>query len=75
MLDMLPHCFGMLAFFGKLESVDEFEVVEVGRYEGAPIPNETYAKVEFTFEDTTAQRLAGALRGLPHIRTMRISVC
>lgn len=51
MLDMLPHCFGMLAFFGKLESVDEFEVLEVGRYEGAPIPNETYAHVRFTFED------------------------
>ena len=51
MLDMLPHCFGMLAFFGKLESVDEFEVLEVGRYEGAPIPNETYVHVRFTFED------------------------
>ncbi|MEM4724274.1 MAG: hypothetical protein QXP01_04620 [Candidatus Hadarchaeum sp.] len=51
MLDMLPHCFGMLAFFGKLESVDEFEVLEIGRYEGAPIPNETYAHVCFTFED------------------------
>lgn len=51
MLDMLPHCFGMLAFFGKLESVDEFEVLEVGRYEGAPIPNETYVHVHFTFED------------------------
>jgi predicted dehydrogenase len=51
MLDMLPHCFGMLAFFGRLDSVDEFEVLEVGRYEGAPIPNETYAHVRFTFED------------------------
>jgi len=51
MLDLLPHCFGMLAFFGKLESVDEFEVLKVGRYEGAPIPNETYAHVHFTFED------------------------
>jgi predicted dehydrogenase len=51
MLDMLPHCFGMLAFFGKLGSVDEFEVLEVGRYEGAPIANETYTHMRFTFED------------------------
>lgn len=51
MLDMLSHCFGMLAFFGQLDTVDEFEVLKVGRYDGAPIPNETYAHVRFTFED------------------------
>ena len=51
MLDLLPHGLGMLAFFGKLESLDEFEVLEVGRYEEAPISNETYAHVRFTFED------------------------
>ena len=51
MLDMLPHCFAMLAFFGKLESVDELELVDVRRYEGAPIASETFAHVNFTFED------------------------
>jgi predicted dehydrogenase len=51
LLDLLPHCFGMLSFFGQLDSVDEFEVVDVGRYRGASIPNETFAHVHFTFED------------------------
>lgn len=51
LLDMLPHCFGMLTFFGRIDSLDEFEIVDVGRYRGAPIPNETFAHVHFTFED------------------------
>jgi len=51
MLDMLPHCFAMLAFFGKLDSVDELQLLDVGCYIGAPIANETYAQVTFTFED------------------------
>jgi len=51
LLDMLPHCFGMLSFFGQLNSLDEFEVVDVGRYRGAPIPRETFARVHFTFKD------------------------
>jgi len=51
LLDLLPHCLAMVAFFGKLDTLDEFEVLEVGRYEGAPIPSETYAHVRFTFED------------------------
>ena len=51
LLDMLPHCFGMLSFFGKLSSLDEFEIMNVGRYRGAPISNETFAHVRFTFED------------------------
>ena len=51
MLDMLPHCYAMLAFFGKLDSVDELEVLDVGRYGRAPITSETYARVAFTFED------------------------
>ena len=50
-LDLLPHCFGMLAFFGRLDTVDEFEVMRIGRYKGAPIPDETYAHVRCTFED------------------------
>jgi len=51
LLDMLPHGLAMLAFFGELDSLDEFEVREAGRYEGAPIPSETYAHVQLTFED------------------------
>ncbi|RLG20480.1 hypothetical protein DRN74_05375, partial [Candidatus Micrarchaeota archaeon] len=51
LLDLLPHCLGLVAFFGKLNTLDEFEVLDVGRYEGAPIPSETYAHVRFTFED------------------------
>lgn len=51
MLDMLPHCFAMLAFFGKVDSVDELRVLHVGRYTGAPIARETYAQVACTFED------------------------
>jgi len=51
LLDLLPHCLGLVAFFGKLNTLDEFEVLDVGRYEGAPIPSETYTHVRFTFED------------------------
>jgi predicted dehydrogenase len=56
MLDLLPHCLGMLAFFGSLSSVDELEIRDVARYRDAPIESETYAAVRFTFEDYSGNR-------------------
>jgi len=64
-LDMLPHLFALIPYFGDLSSVDEIRVLEAGRYEPfladdgrgnrVPVPpvfrGETFSKVEFTFED------------------------
>ena len=50
-LDLLPHGLAVLAFFGRLDSIDEIRVVEAARYENASISTETFAHVKFTFED------------------------
>jgi predicted dehydrogenase len=50
-LDLLPHGLALLGFFGGLDSIDELKILDAARYEDAPIANETFARVRFTFED------------------------
>ncbi len=66
-LDLLPHLFALLTYFGKISTIDQIKVIEAGRY--TPMQawprdtpekkieieeqyrNETYSRVEFTFQD------------------------
>lgn len=72
MLDMLPHMFAMLAYFGYVSTVDDIRIVESGQYEplisqdksckqyneiSSWYKNETYARVRFTFEDYAGNRV------------------
>lgn len=56
-LDLLPHLFALLTYFGKVHTIDEIQVVEAGQYYplGEDVArwfrSETYSHVRFTFED------------------------
>jgi predicted dehydrogenase len=64
-LDMLPHLFALIPYFGELASVDEIRVLDTRRYfpflaadkYGQPVPvppvfrAETYSNISFTFSD------------------------
>src|SRR5213078_4895028 len=65
-LDMLPHLFALLTYFGPVNTIDEIQVIEAGQYDplvsedpvtharqdiSAVFRNETFSEVRFTFED------------------------
>lgn len=66
-LDLLPHLFALLTYFGRVSTIDQIRVIEAGRYSpmvASPrdnpavrtnieerYRNETYSRVEFTIQD------------------------
>ena len=65
-LDLLPHALALLTYFGDVRTIDEIEVIAAGQYEplvarardddhahdiSAVFRRETFASLQFTFED------------------------